>query len=52
MISVLLPATLRVNDSNHLEVHENVRTIAELVEASANNWTTQSSTSPSMTRCC
>ena len=33
MISVLLPSTLRVNDSDHLEVHEHVRTIAELVEA-------------------
>ena len=33
MISVLLPSTLRVNDSDHLEVHEDVRTIAELVEA-------------------
>jgi molybdopterin converting factor small subunit len=33
MISVLLPSTLRVNDSDRLEVHEDVRTIAELVEA-------------------
>jgi len=33
MISVLLPATLRVNDSDRLEVHEDVRTIAELVVA-------------------
>jgi len=33
MISVLLPSTLRVSDSDHLEVHEDVHTIAELVEA-------------------
>jgi molybdopterin converting factor small subunit len=33
MISVLLPATLRVSDSDRLEVHDDVRTIAELVEA-------------------
>jgi molybdopterin converting factor small subunit len=33
MISVLLPASLRVGDSDHLEVHEQVRTIADLVEA-------------------
>jgi molybdopterin converting factor small subunit len=33
MISVLLPATLRVSDSDRLEVHDEVRTIAELVEA-------------------
>ena len=33
MISVLLPSTLRVGDSNRLEVHETVRTVAELVDA-------------------
>ena len=33
MISVLLPSTLRVNDSDRLEVHEAIRTIADLVEA-------------------
>ena len=33
MISVVLPSTLRVNDSNRLEVHEHVRTVAELVDA-------------------
>ena len=33
MICVLLPSTLRVNDSNRLEVHDAVRTIADLVEA-------------------
>lgn len=33
MISVLLPSTLRVSDSNRIEVHEAVTTVAELVEA-------------------
>jgi molybdopterin converting factor small subunit len=33
MINVLLPSTLRVNDSDRLEIHDDVRTIAELVEA-------------------
>ena len=33
MISVLLPATLRVSDSDRLEVHDRVATVAELVEA-------------------
>ena len=33
MISVLLPATLRVSDSNRLEVHDRVTSIGELVDA-------------------
>ena len=33
MITVVLPSTLRVNDSNRLEVHEPAATIGELVEA-------------------
>ncbi len=33
MISVLLPSTLRVSDSDRIEVHEAVATIADLVEA-------------------
>lgn len=33
MITVLLPATLRVSDAHRLEVHEAVATIAELVDA-------------------
>jgi molybdopterin converting factor small subunit len=33
MISVLLPATLRVSDGNRLEVHEPVATIDQLVNA-------------------
>jgi molybdopterin converting factor small subunit len=33
MISVLLPATLHVNDANQLEIHDPVATIAELVDA-------------------
>ena len=33
MISVLLPSTLRVSDSNRIEVHESVATVAELVDA-------------------
>ena len=33
MISVLLPSTLRVSDSNRIEVHEAVHTVAELVDA-------------------
>jgi molybdopterin converting factor small subunit len=33
MITVVLPSTLRVNDSNRLEVHDEVATVAELVEA-------------------
>ena len=33
MISVLLPATLRVSDSDRLEVHDRVTSIAELIDA-------------------
>ncbi|HEY0876530.1 MAG TPA: MoaD/ThiS family protein [Vicinamibacterales bacterium] len=33
MITVVLPSTLRVNDSNRLEIHEPVATVAELVES-------------------
>ena len=33
MISVLLPSTLRVSDSNRIEVHEAVHSVAELVDA-------------------
>ena len=33
MISVLLPATLRVSDSHRIEVHEAVHSVAELVDA-------------------
>ena len=33
MISVLLPSTLRVSDTNRIEVHEPVATVAELVDA-------------------
>ena len=33
MISVLLPATLRISDSDRLEVHDRVGTIGDLVEA-------------------
>jgi len=33
MISVLLPATLRVSDTNRLEIHDPVANIAELVES-------------------
>ena len=33
MISVLLPSTLRVSDSNRIEVHEAVHNVAELVDA-------------------
>ena len=33
MISVLLPATLRVSDSDRLEVHDLVATIGDLVDA-------------------
>jgi molybdopterin converting factor small subunit len=33
MISVLLPSTLRVSDSNRIEVHEDVHTVADLVDA-------------------
>lgn len=33
MISVLLPSTLRVSDSNRIEVHEAVTTVGELVDA-------------------
>jgi molybdopterin converting factor small subunit len=33
MITVVLPSTLQVSDTNRLEVHESVATIAELVEA-------------------
>ena len=32
MISVMLPATLRVSDSDRLEVHDRVTTVAELVD--------------------
>ena len=32
MISVVLPATLRVSDSDRLEVHARVASIAELVD--------------------
>jgi molybdopterin converting factor small subunit len=33
VISVLLPATLRISDSDRLEVHDRVTSIAELVDA-------------------
>ena len=33
MITVVLPSTLRVSDSNQIEVHDPVTTIAELVDA-------------------
>ena len=33
MITVVLPSTLRVSDTNRLEVHEPVATIGELVDA-------------------
>ena len=33
MISVLLPAMLRVNDGDRIEVHDPVATVAELVDA-------------------
>ena len=33
MITLRLPATLRVSDSDHLELHEPVANIAELVDA-------------------
>ncbi len=33
MISVLLPSTLRVSDSDRIEVHETVQSVAELVDA-------------------
>ena len=33
MISVLLPSTLRVSDSDRIEVHEIVHSVAELVDA-------------------
>lgn len=33
MITVVLPSTLRSGDSNRIEVHEPVATIAELVES-------------------
>lgn len=33
MIVVLLPSTLRVTNSNRIEVHDAVATIAELVDA-------------------
>ncbi len=33
MISVLLPAALRVSDSHRIEVHEAVHSVAELVDA-------------------
>ena len=33
MITVVLPSTLRVSDSDRLEIHEPVATIGELVES-------------------
>ena len=33
MITVVLPSTLRVSDTNRLEVHEPVATIGELVDS-------------------
>ncbi len=33
MIKVLLPSTLHVNASNTLEIHDAVKTVAELVDA-------------------
>jgi molybdopterin converting factor small subunit len=33
MIMVVLPSTLRVSDTNRLEIHDAVTTVAELVEA-------------------
>lgn len=33
MITVRLPSTLRVSSSDHLEVHEAVHTVGELVDA-------------------
>jgi molybdopterin converting factor small subunit len=33
MITVVLPSTLRVGDTNRLEVHEPVATIGELVDS-------------------
>jgi molybdopterin converting factor small subunit len=33
MITVVLPSTLRVSDTNRIEVHEPVATISELVES-------------------
>lgn len=33
MITLRLPSTLRVTDSDHLDLHEPVATIAELVDA-------------------
>jgi molybdopterin converting factor small subunit len=33
MSTVVLPSTLRVSDTNRLEIHEPVTTIAELVDA-------------------
>ena len=33
MITVVLPSTLHVNDSNRLEVHEPVATIGDLVDS-------------------
>ena len=33
MITVVLPSTLRVSDSNRLEIHEPVATVGELVES-------------------
>ena len=32
-VTVILPSTLRVHDSNRLEVHDPVKTVAELVDA-------------------
>ena len=33
MITVILPSWLRVNDTSHLEIHDPVATVAELVDA-------------------
>ena len=33
MITVVLPSTLRVSDTNRLEIHDAVTTVAELVDA-------------------
>lgn len=33
MITVVLPSTLRVSDTNRLEIHDPVTTVAELVDA-------------------
>ena len=33
MIAVLFPSTLHISESNRLEIHDDVKTVAELVEA-------------------